>query len=307
MKKPLKKRFKNNIIYAFVLVVVKMIRWLPRRVAIGGMRGLARLAFVFAKKEREKTIYHLETSLPERAGESKQLARGVFMTLATAAVDAIRIPNYLPDGVNRLIQVKGRHNLDQATGNGKGVIVLTGHFGCWELMGAWLANNGYDLKVVAKPTYDPRLDKMIVDTRNAAGYTNIARGKNTREIIRALKEGYSLALLVDQDTSVQGVFVKFFGQWAHTATSPVTLAQKFDIEIVPMFMALRPDFKYELVIEPPIELQTTDDKECDLISNTQRVSDAYERIIRAYPDQWAWMHERWRKQPAEQEIAKYPC
>jgi Kdo2-lipid IVA lauroyltransferase/acyltransferase len=305
--KPLKKRIKNNVIYAFVLIVVKIIRWLPRRVAIGGMRGLARLAFTAVKREREKTIRHLTQALPERSGESRRLAKGVFLTLATAAVDAIRIPKYLPDGLNRLVTVKGRQYLDQATRDGKGVIVLTGHFGCWELMGAWLVNNGYPLKVVAKPTYDPRLDKMIVDTRNAAGYTNIARGKNTREIIRALKDGYSLALLVDQDTSVQGVFVKFFDHWAHTATSPVTLAQKFDIAIVPMFMALRPDFRYELVVEPPIELQTTGDKKCDLIVNTQRVSDAYERIIRAYPDQWAWMHERWKKQPTEQEIAGYPC
>jgi KDO2-lipid IV(A) lauroyltransferase len=229
--------------------------------------------------------------------ETKYIARQVFLNLGTFASDAIRIPQIIENGMRNFVTVEGREYLDQAMANGKGAIILTGHFGNWELLGAWLAQNGYRLKVVATPIYDPRLNKMLVETRNQAGYANISRSNGKREIIGAIREGYFIGMLIDQDTRVEGVFVKFFDLWAHTAIGPVVLAMRYDLKIIPVFIRLNKGFTYHIEVKEPLHLEFTEDKKRDLVVNTQKCSDAYERIIRRYPEQWVWMHRRWKKQP----------
>jgi KDO2-lipid IV(A) lauroyltransferase len=105
-------------------------------------------------------------------------------------------------------------------------------------------------------------------------------------------------MLIDQDTSVEGVFVNFFGRPAHTAVGPVALAMKYQVPIIPIFMRMKKNLKYHVECSAPLDLLTTGDEEHDLLVNTQKCSDAYERIIRRFPSQWVWMHERWKKQPA---------
>ncbi len=298
-KKPVSKRVKNWLIYVFVLFIVRLFRSVSRMTAIKIMRFLSGLAYRLANKEREKTIRHLTWAFGQEKTdeEIRRLSQQVFMNFAVAAVDAIRLPIIIRNGFDGLITVEKMHLLHQALAKGKGVILLTGHFGNWELLGAWLAQQGIPLKVVGRTAYDPRLDKMIVETRNNAGYTNIPRGKGTREIIRSLRQGYAIALLIDQDTKVEGVFVNFFNRPAHTATGPVILAKKFGSPILPVFIRLRRDLTYHAEFLPPVTLQDTGDEELDLIANVQKCSDVYEMMIRQYPNQWAWMHERWKKQP----------
>lgn len=301
MFRPLKKRIKNWLIYATVRLLVSHFRSTNRFAAIKQMRFFATIAFRLAKKEREKTIKHLKWAFAKEKSEQEiqQLAKRVFLHFATVAADAIRLPQMVKEGINHFFVVKDARFLDSSRDKGRGAIVLAGHFGNWEVLGAWLAQNGYPLKVVGRTAYDSRLDRMIVETRNSSGYGNIPRGKGTREIIRALRQGQFLGLLVDQDTKVDGIFVDFFSRPAHTATGPVLLAQKFNVPILPVFNPLDENFRYHLVSEPPIELVSTGDAEHDLRENTQRCSNAYERMIRQYPWQWVWMHERWKKQPAE--------
>jgi KDO2-lipid IV(A) lauroyltransferase len=107
-------------------------------------------------------------------------------------------------------------------------------------------------------------------------------------------------MLIDQDTKVDGVFVKFFNQWAHTAVGPVVLARKYGLKIIPVFMRLNSHFTYYIEVQEPLRLEFTGNREHDLIVNTQKCSDAYEGIIRQYPEQWVWMHRRWKKQPDAQ-------
>ena len=297
-RKPLGKRLKNWLIYVAVVFVVSLLRSLPRGTAIKTMRFLGSLAFRLAKKEREKTIRHLTWAFGDEKSpqEIESLARQVFRNLSTAAADAIRLPVIIREGINNLVSIQGIEHLQNSLAKGNGAIWLTGHFGNWELLGAYLAQNGLPLKVIGRTAYDQRLDKMIVDGRNQAGYSNIARGKGTREIIRSLRDGCAIGMLIDQDTNVEGVFVNFFGRPAHTATGPVVLAQKFGAPIASVFMRLCPDSTYHIECGEEIVLQNTGDEDVDLIANTQKCSDVYERMIRRYPDQWVWMHERWKKQ-----------
>jgi Kdo2-lipid IVA lauroyltransferase/acyltransferase len=297
---PLRKRIKNDSIYLLALFAVRLLRALSRRQAVGLMVLLGRLAFRLARKEREKTVRHLTWAYSQEksAAEIERLAQAVFEHFATAAADSIRMPVVLQQGINTLITSEGDEHLRRALNHGRGAIILTAHLGNWELMGAWIAQNGFPIKVVGRTAYDPRLDRLIVQGRNQAGYTNIARGKGTREIVRALHHNECLGLLIDQDTNVEGVFVNFFNRPAHTATGPVVLARKFGAAIIPSFIHLLPNGRYHVEFQPELELTTTGNEEEDVVTNTQKCSDAIERMVRRYPEQWVWMHERWKKKPA---------
>lgn len=293
------KRIKNWLIYINICALVQLLRLLPRQVAVGIMRSLAWIAFYLIRSVRSKTVRHLTLAFgnEKSSREIKQIAKQVFLNLGTFISDAIRIPQIIENGMRTLITIEGREYLDQAVANRKSAIMLTGHFGNWELLGAWLAQNGYRLKVVATPLYDPRLDKMVIKIRNQAGYTNIARRNATREITHGIRNAYSIGMLIDQDTRVEGVFVKFFDLWAHTAVGPVVLARKYGLKIVPVFIRMNKDLTYHIEVEEPLQLEFTENRERDLIVNTQKCSDVYERVIRQYPEQWVWMHSRWKKQP----------
>ena len=298
-KTPLKKQIKNTMIYWVIVYHVNLFRILPRRVGIEMMRLLARIGFYLVKSEREKTIRHLTIAFGNEKSEKeiRHLAKKVFLHFATIAVDAIRIPIFIKKGINNFVTTSNMELSGQYRDESRGPIILTGHFGNWELMGAWLAQNKYKLRVVGTTAYDKRIDKLITNTRNSAGYINIARGTGTRKLVKILRQGFPLGILIDQDTKVDGVFVDFFRKKAHTAVGPIVLAQKFNLPIIPHFMHLKDDYTYHVECLDEIKLVDTGDPEKDLLTNTQKCSDAYEEIIRRHPEQWVWMHERWKKQP----------
>ena len=297
--KDFRKRVRRWLVYVFVLLFFRGLRSVNRLTAIRVTLLMGRMAFLLARGARHRSIRHLTWAFGNEKSpeEIRSLAQKAFLNLATAAADAIRLPILIEQGLENFVTVEGFHHLEKAHAKGRGTIILSGHFGNWELLAAWVAQKGIPLKVIGRPAYDLRLDKMLVDVRNKAGYTNIPRGKGTKEIVRSLKRGYALGLLIDQDTKVKGVFANFFGRPAHTATGPIVLSQKFGAPIVPIFIRLREDLTYHVYCDEELSLENTGDEERDLIVNTQKCSDVYERIIRRFPDQWVWMHRRWKKQP----------
>jgi KDO2-lipid IV(A) lauroyltransferase len=294
-----KKYIKHRFAYLVFLACIRLIRLLPRRVGMALMRVFARLYYQISKQNRQRTIQHLTLAFGNEKSreEIRRLARDVFRHFAVAGVDAIRIPQMIEKGMDHFVTAENFHIIDNALAEGKGILVLTGHFGNWEVMGAYVAQKGYPIKVIGAPLDNPWLDRFLVDMRNRAGYANIMRGDGARAIIRALKSGHMLAMLIDQDTKVNGVFVDFFGKKAHTAVGPVVLAERFGAPIIPVFMRMKPDLTYHIECFPPVPLTWTGNKEKDILVNTQKCSDAYEAVIRRYPEQWAWMHRRWRKKP----------
>lgn len=293
------KRLRDRLFSTFIRLLIAALCHLPRLTAIRVMRWVGLLTFTLDARGRKRTIAQLSMAFGHEnsAAEIRALAAQVYRHFATAMTDTMRLPVILRHGINRLISVHGIHHLDQALASGQGVLMITGHFGNWELLGAWLAQNGYPLRVVGTILENAGLNKIVVDMRNQAGYTNIARGTGTREILRSLRQGCAIGMLIDQDTKVQGAFVEFFGRPAHTPTGPVILARKFEVPIIPIFMHLQADITYRIECEPPLTLEYTTDEARDLVVNTQKCSDVYERIIRRFPEQWVWMHKRWKKQP----------
>lgn len=139
--------------------------------------------------------------------------------------------------------------------------------------------------MVATSLFDPHLDQLLVDMRNNAAYTNIARGKETGKIIRTLKKGEAVGMLIDQGTKAEGVFVDFFGHPAHTPSGPAVLARGLDLPIIPIFAYLKENLTYQVKCHPPLDLVKSANKTEDIRVNTQKCSDAYEDIIRRFPEQ----------------------
>lgn len=294
------KKIRNNLSYLLVLALIKFLRILPRQVAIKLMRLVGRLVFFLAKHERKKIIRHLNLAYgQEKTQEEMQgICKNVFLHFFTVVTDYARLPVMSRDDINKIVTVDGIENLQKAYAKGKGVILLTAHFGNWELLGAWTAQNGFPLKVVGKELFDPNFDKLIVTIRNEAGYGNISRGNGTKEIIRTLARGQGIGMLIDQDTNVQGVYVNFFGHPAHTASAPFRLAKKYDTPLIPIFACLRSDLTYHIKCLEPIALAHSTNEDQDMVDTIQKCSDIIEQTIRQHPGQWAWMHKRWKKQPA---------
>jgi len=297
----LKKSFRHNLAYAGVLILITFFRVIPRREGIFLGRALAIVFYALAREHRENTIRHLTMAFGDEksAAEIRRIARHVFLHFATAGVDAIRIPVYIKKGIDRYITTKNLHHLEKAHNDKKGFLLLTGHYGNWELMGAWVAQKKFQPHVVGAALSNPKLNKLMVDTRNEAGYINIERGNATRGIIKAIKDGFPVALLIDQDTRAKGVFVDFFGIKAHTPIGPAVLAATMGVPLIPMAMHLKKDLTYEMESFEPIYYIDTGDKEKDIITFTQKCSDVYEQMIRRHPEQWVWMHRRWKKQPGD--------
>lgn len=297
----LKKSIRHNISFLIVFFWVVVFRTLPRRAGITLARMLALVFYAVSGFHRRNTIRHLTMAFGREKSQAdiRRISRRVFLHIATAGVDAIRIPLYLRSGIERLVSVKNLHYLKQVRAGKKGFIVLAGHFGNWELMGAWLGKEKLNLHVVGTALSNPKINKLIVDARNRAGYINIGRGHATRGVITALKSGFPVGLLIDQDTRAKGVFVDFFGKKTHTPVGPAALAGMLSVPILPMAMHLKKDLTYEMECFPPLFYEDTGDMEKDIITLTQKCSDIYEEIIRQHPEQWVWMHERWKKQPGD--------
>lgn len=296
------KKTKNSLIYLSIITMIAFLRALSRENAISFMKYIGEIAYILASHERKNTIKHLTIGFgsEKTREEIVNLAKQVFLNWSVCIADAIRLPILVKDGtIDKIVTVQGFRHFTDAVKRGKGVIIMTGHFSNWEMMGTWVVRKGYPMKVVAKKSYDPRLDKLIVDYRNQAGYANTARGSATRSVVDGLMRGETFGLLFDLDTKVKGVFVNFFGVPAHTATIPVVLSTKLNVPIIPFFIRLTPDLRYVIMCLDALKLVNTGDEERDVVTNTQICSDVYEKMIRKYPDQWIWMHRRWKKKPED--------
>ena len=296
------KKWVQWVIYFCVRGFMFFLRLLPRRAALAMMKRLGLAAFYLVKSKRLRAIRNLTAAFGHEKSPSqiRLIARQSFSNFGVFAADAVLIPRLVGNEIHKLISAEGLQHLDSLARNNEGAILLTAHFSNWELLAAWVAERGYRIKVIAAPQTNPYMNRMIADMRKGAKYESIERGNQTREILRALGKGYSIGVLIDQDTKAEGVFVRFFNQWAYTPVGPVRLALKYGLKIIPVFIYLRSDDTYHVEVKHPLPLVLTGDKRHDLIVNTQRCSDACEAIIRERPEQWLWMMRRWKRQPKKE-------
>jgi KDO2-lipid IV(A) lauroyltransferase len=295
------KALKNWAIYRFVWSLKTLAGRLPRRTTLSLFGRLGLLAHGLLRTARRRTITNLSRAFgwEEDDPRLRRTVREVFVQAGKNVADLIWLPRLTASNIDELVRIENGHHLHEAIALGRGVIVVTGHIGNWELMAASYALRGYSVSAVARRVYDPRLDRMLNDLRKNARVRGISRDSGLREMIRVLRRGELLGVLMDQDTKVRGVFVPFFGRLAHTPVGPVMLAMKTRAPIVPIAIHRQPDDTHVSTVMPPVTLRYTDDREADLRINTWRCTRVLEEFIRQHPAQWVWMHNRWKKRPTE--------
>lgn len=284
--------------YAFFATVIGFcVSRLPRRMSlvIGGWLGT--LAFWFASQQRKLASEHLRCSLQFSDEQSvRTIVKQCFQNLGKTVVEFMRFPHLDKQQIRQYVKLEGVEYVEQALANGKGAIILTGHFGNWELLAASISATVAPLTPIVRELRSPRLNALVSRYREKAGYATIDRDTGIRHALRCLKRNELLGIVADVDTAVSGVFVDFFGRRAYTPYSPVAIAMKTGAVILPSFIIRQPDGSHRAIIEPPLALKRTNVKEEDLVINTQRFTKIIESYIREYPAQWIWMHRRWKTQ-----------
>ncbi len=269
---------------------------LPVGLFIAGFMG--RVGFGLVSKYRNITIDNLRSAFPEKSErEVREIALKVFENLGKTAAEIVNFPKINKANIDRFVRIENLDILDNELKKGKGAIVLTAHLGNWEMLALTIRVKGYPGSVVGRRLYFHKYDGYLNYLRKVNDVNVIYRDQSPRSILKVLRASGIIGILADQDVdSVEGVFVDFFGTPAYTPIGPAALAMASGASIVPAFI-VRECGKHVLMIDKPIEIADTGDKEADILTNTRRWSDVVESYIRRYPDQWVWMHRRWKTRP----------
>lgn len=276
-----------------------MVLLLPRRAVLWLGTHLADLFFRFSRREKAIALENLSAAFggEKSPDEILKICRDCFRNLGKQLMEVLKMPRLNSENLDSLIIIDGRQNIDDALKAEKGVIILTAHFGNWELLAAGLSLSGYDLSYIVRPLRSRQLDALLNRLREGAGGKPIQRGASIKGALKCLKRNGLLGILADIDTKVDGVFVDFFGRPAFTPRGPVSLALRTGAALVPTHIVRQKDNKHIIVAEKALELKLTGDLEEDIRINTARGVKILESYIRKYPEQWIWIHERWKTQP----------
>lgn len=267
---------------------------LPRSAALACGRSLGRLAWALSRRDRRRSFEHLAIAfpdLPER--ERRRIARQAFLQQGMNAAELLHLLRRDADEILSVTEVQGWDNVEAARATGRPILILTGHCSNWELIAVPLRRGGLPPAAIARPAGDPRVQELIVKTRRHLGTTTIARGTKgaARQILGVLRSGGAIAMLIDQDTRVDGVWVPFFGRLAFTPVGAAELAIKQDMRVIPSFIERNPDGGLLVRFLPVLELPKHPREATALMTA------AIEDQIRRRPEQWVWWHKRWRRQP----------
>jgi len=286
--------------YAFVWVVLKFVGLLPGSLARAVGAVVARILLVIAPRLRKTAEFNLQLAFPGWSDAQRQATiRGMTRSLGWMAAEFARMPRYKRQNIQEVIVLDGNENFLEGQRRGKGVLFLTAHIGAWELSSYAHALYGYPLHYMARPLDNAPLDALVNRYRGLSGNAPIFKNESARAMLKILKDAGTIGILADQNTMPQeGVFVDFFGTRACTTAGMARVALHTGAAVVPGYAvwdaALK---KYRLRFEPPLELVRTGDTERDIAENTQLFAKVTEDIVRKYPEQWVWIHARWKTRP----------
>ena len=253
-------------------------------------------------RSRERIRKHLETAFPDLpVARREAIERGCARHFGFMLAEVAWLWNATSDRVEDLCELDGAEHFSSALEGGRGVIFATAHCGNWELLSARLPIAGGPLTTAARQLDDPRLDRLVTTLRTKFGTQVILRGPEAgKRLVRALAENRVSALLVDQDIrGIPGVFVPFFGRPAWTPSGAAMLAIRRECPMVPGFIHRLPTGGHRAEIHPPLPIPMGGSLEDRVEELTAAATSTIERQIRSHPEQWVWMHRRWRTQPPD--------
>jgi KDO2-lipid IV(A) lauroyltransferase len=292
---------RHRLEYAVSWVLIRGIGILPRPLARGAGITLAQLVYVLHPKLRRVGMRNLRLAFPQKTKrERRKILRGVFTSLGRQLAEVCMFPGYTKENVAEVVVYDGFENYERAHSRGKGVLYLTAHLGAWELSAFAHSLQGHPLKVVMRGMDNPYLDRMVQSYRTMHGNSAVDKDNFVRGLLAAMKAGETVGILMDTNmTPPQGVFVGFFGVPACTASGLARIALRTDAAVVPGFTLWDPVLhKYRLRFDPALKLIRSGNEEADIVANTAMFTKVIEEYVRRYPDQWLWVHRRWKTRPA---------
>jgi Kdo2-lipid IVA lauroyltransferase/acyltransferase len=287
-----------------VWLSVHFLRMLPRRLARAVGSGIGTVAFYGLGRLRRVGTANFRLAFPEKPeAERERILRSVYRNLGSLLAEFCLMPGYTPETASRFIRYEGLENYLAARERGKGVLVLTGHLGAWELSSFYHSLMGMPMGMVIRRLDNPLVDEFVNEIRCQHGNRVIHKDDFARGLIASMRAGETVGILMDTNmTPPQGVFVPFFGVQACTASGMARIALKTGAAVVPGFLLWEEsERQYVLRFGKELEVVHSGDAERDAVTNTAAFTAAIEGMIRQYPERWLWVHWRWKTRPPGEE------
>jgi len=290
----------ESLEYHAAWLMLKLLGVLPRNVARGLAVFVARILYALLPKLRKIAEFNVRLAFPDWSDAQRSLVkRWMLRNLGWMAAEFARFPSYTDENIDETLILDGQDNFLAAQRRGKGVLYLTGHIGAWELSSFAHALYGFPLHYMARPLDNLQLNALVNQYRCLSGNRPIYKNESARMLLKILRSAGTVGILADQNTMPdEGMFVDFFGTPACTTTGIARVALHTDAAVVPGYAYWDESIgNYRLRFEPAVELSRTGDTERDVFVNTQKFAKVIEGIIRKYPEQWVWVHARWKTRP----------
>ena len=291
---------RERLEYWLVWVFLKVMGILPRPLARAKGISLGLLVYLLHGRLRRVGMRNLSLAFPEMSRKERgRILRGEYISLGRQLAEVCLFPRYTRKNVTQVVVYDGFENFERAFARGKGVLFLTGHLGGWELSAFAHSLQGHPLSIVMRSLDNPRVDHLIQSYRTMHGNRTVDKDDFVRGLLAAMKKGEVVGILMDTNmTPPQGVFVDFFGIPAYTASGLSRIALRTDAAVIPTFTIWDAKLgKYRLRFDPAVKLIRTDDNENDIVANTAQFTKIIESYVRRYPEQWLWVHRRWKTRP----------
>lgn len=292
------KRIYRPIVGLVVALLGRVARALPRRLALAWGELLGAAAYHLFPGERRRAVANLTLAFGHgRPGsEIAGIARDCFRTLGKSTIETLRLPAMSEEDILSVVDADPFAPAEAVLARGKGMIVLSAHVGAWEVLAAYLAARlGRPFHAIGRRLGFDTYNRMLVDVRRSHGVETVFQDEGARPALRVLRDNRALGVLGDQDVErLDGAFVDFFGRQAYTPTGPAALARASGAGMVPFFITWT-GLRHRVHVLPEIELARSHDRQADVAENTRRWSKAVEDLVRRHPENWVWLHRRWRE------------
>lgn len=292
------KKIRHFIEYKFLLGLGLLTRWLSRQALLRFGARLGDIIYYCFPVRKTITLSHLTSAFPEKSpAEISSIARGVYQNLGMNALEHLAMPGLSRDELMDLVVFENKEVLQEALERGKGTIIVGGHLGNWEYPSCAMGVAGYTLGVVVAEISNKYLDKKINDHRRMTGVEVIPKGTATRGVVQLLRKNGMVGMLIDQNSGSKGIFIEYFGKLCSAPRGPASIALKMGSAMIFGASVRQQDGTIRVMLEQvPIDYEAGPTEE-NIRNITQWCTSRLEHYARLHPDQWFWMHRRWKSRP----------